>query len=763
MPIFAADRMRLGKTSRGFVAIVLQIVNFSHSRNQKMKYRNLFFSTCVAIAGASGVNAQSLSLYECSLEAVPAAPSLMASEQSGTTYLSLSEDGRDVVRYDYKTGRRSGVVMSADKLRDCEVKSWKGFIVSPDEKLLLLYTDVQPIYRHSFKASYYIYDIARNNIRPLSENGTQEVPCFSPDSRMVAFVRENNIYIAKLDYGTEVAVTKDGKANAVINGVPDWVYQEEFGMQTSLTWSPDSGMLAFINWDETEVKMFNLPLYRGACSVRDEYAYYPGQFSYKYPVSGEVNSKVKVISYDVETRVLKTMNIPLDYDGYINKVEFGKTPDALMVNTLNRNQNDLKLYKVNPRSAVAKLLYSDKSDSWIDPDLTNMTKYYDSFFVVASERNGFRHLYQYSNAGSLMRQLTKGNWEVTDFYGYDAASATFYFQAAENGPLNRSIASVNAKGEMKLLSSRSGTNAAAFNADYTYYVRNYSDTKTPNVYTLCSVKGKELREVEGNGAYVEKYAGRTPEREFFTMKIKGDTLNGYMIKPQNFKEDKKYPVIMYQYSGPASQLVLNRWELGWLDYAATKGFLVVCVDGRGTGGRGKKFASVVYKNLGKYETEDQIAAAKYVASLPYVDKSKIGIFGWSYGGYETLMAMTAPENPYAAGIAVAPVTDWRFYDSIYSERFMQTPQQNPAGYEQASVLGRIGNLTGRLLVVSGTADDNVHISNTFELVSEATAMNKILDMMVYPNKDHHINGCETRFALYKKLMDFFERNLMNGQ
>lgn len=725
-----------------------------------MKFSRLFVFSFAAACGFASAASQELSLRECSLEAAPAAPSSMVSERSGATYLSLSADGKDVIRYDYKTGRQLAVVMATENLRDCDVDSWSGFIMSPDEKLLLLYTDKQPVYRHSFKAAYYIYDIARNNIKPLSESDYQEIPCFSPDSRMVAFVRDNNVYVKKIDYGTEVQVTKDGKRNEVINGVPDWVYQEEFGMLSSLAWSPDSSILAFIKWNEKDVKLYDLPLYRGFCERKDEYTYYPGTFSYKYPVAGEQNSTVKVVSYDVETRALKTMDIPLDHDGYVNRIEFGLTPDRLMVNTLNRNQNDLRLYAVNPRSAVAKLVYSDKSATWIDPGVTDMTKYYDGFFVVASERDGYRHLYQYSNAGSLMRQLTKGAWEVTDFYGYAPDSRLFYFQSTESGPLNRVVSAVDTKGTMSALSPQEGTSSAVFNATHSYFVLNYSDVKTPNVYTLCSAKGKSIRDIETNQEYKEKYRRRLPVKEFFKMKISGgDTLNGYMIKPSNFDETKKYPVIMYQYSGPCSQLVLNRWELDWLDYAAAKGFLIVCVDGRGTGGRGKEFASKVYKNLGKYETADQIAAAKYVAKLPYADAERIGIFGWSYGGYETLMAMTEKGNPYAAGVAVAPVSDWRFYDSVYSERFMLTPQQNAAGYDGSSTLSRLENLTGRLLIVSGTADDNVHIANTFEFVSQATVLNKVIDMMIYPNKNHHINGCETRYALYSKLFDFFQRNL----
>ena len=357
-----------------------------------------------------------------------------------------------------------------------------------------------------------------------------------------------------------------------------------------------------------------------------------------------------------------------------------------------------------------------------------------------------------------MKQVTKGDWEVTDFYGYDPATMRYYYQSTQTGALNRVVALVDAKGVSTILSPKEGTSSAQFNASFTYYVQNFSDVNTPDTYSLFTSKGKEVREIEANREYADRFRN-VPEKTFFTMTSAGETLNGYMIKPAGFNESQKYPVIMYQYSGPCSQLVKNKWSIDWLDYAATQGYLVVCVDGRGTGFRGKKFASVVYKNLGKYETEDQIAAARYVASLPYVDASKIGIFGWSFGGYETLMAMTAPGNPYAAGIAVAPVTDWRLYDSVYTERFMLTPQQNSVGYDASSTLGRIKNLKGNLLIVSGTADDNVHIANTFEFVSEATSQNKILDMMVYPNKNHFINGCETRLALYTKLLDYFNRNL----
>lgn len=726
-----------------------------------MEHVKLISGALLCVCAVTVTSAQELSLKDCALDAIPNTPHSIVSAADGNSYFKLSDDCSRVERYDYKTGELISVVMDSEKLRDCNVNYWEGYIVSPNEKLLLLYTDSEPIYRNSFKASYYIYDIARNNIKPLSENGAQEIPVFSPDSRMIAFARDNNVYVAKIDYGTELPVTKDGEKNKIINGTPDWVYQEEFGIVSSLTWSPDNSMLAFIRWDESKVPMYSLPLYKGVCEPKDEYTYYPGEFKYKYPVAGETNSTVSVLSYDVETRALKTMNIPLETNGYVNKIEFGKSADRLMVNTLNRNQNKMQLYAVNPRSAMAKLIYTDESDSWIEPSITSMTKYYDNFFVVASARSGYTHLYQYSNAGSLMRQITKGNWNVTDFYGYDPVKKYFYYQSTEEGPLNRTLSRINAKGKHERLSMAQGTNSAEFNADLSYYILKFSDVKTPTQYALYNAKGKKVRDIEMNKDYSDKYLGGMPEKEFITVESDSFILNGYMIKPRNFDASKKYPVIMYQYSGPGSQLVLNEWDLDWLHYAACEGYLIVCVDGRGTGGRDKEFTSVVYKNLGHYESIDQVAVANYLRSLPYVDAKAIGIFGWSYGGYETLMAMTQEGAPFAAGVAVAPVTDWRFYDSIYTERFMQTPQQNENGYESSSVLSRIEKLKGDLLIITGTVDDNVHPQNTYELVAKihALGMTDQLDMMLFPNMNHSINGCDVRYTLYKKILDYFNEKL----
>ena len=437
-----------------------------------MKMQRRLIAAVVSLMVFGSSFAADLTLKECSLNTRPVGLNEMVFTADGTDYMQLSDDLQRVERYDIKSGKLLSVVMDTKELNKCNVEYWDGFILSPNEKLLLLYTDSEEIYRHSFRASFYVYDIARNNIKPLAE-GKQEIPVFSHDDRMVAFVKDNNVYVAKIDYGTVVPVTKDGELNKVINGVPDWVYQEEFGMLSSLTWSPDNSMLAFLRWDESEVKTYSLPIYSGACNPNSEYAKYPGKFTYKYPVAGEKNSKIQALSYDIETRVLKTMNIPIDSESYINKIEFGLTPDRLMVNTLNRDQNEMRLYSVNPRSTVAKLIYTDKSTSWIDPAITSMTKYYLDFFVVASEKDGYCHLYQYSNAGALIKQITKGNWEVTDYYGYNPEKKTFYFQSNQDGPLTTVVSSVDAKGTVKKLSTEEGANSAVFSRGLNFYILNH--------------------------------------------------------------------------------------------------------------------------------------------------------------------------------------------------------------------------------------------------------------------------------------------------
>ena len=720
------------------------------------KLRASFASLLILIAFS--VNA--FELYDAVLYNKPAGIGQITPSVDNKSYYKFNADKSAIEKISYATGECVGKIFDSATARNCNVKEWEGFTMSEDESKILLYTNSCAIYRHSFKADYYVYEVRHNKLMKVSAEGGEEIATMSPDARQVAYVKDNNVYIFKVDYGSTVAVTKNGEKNKIINAVPDWVYQEEFGILNSFAWSPDNLTLSFIQWDESNVPMYKMMTYKGACNPKNQFALYPGVFEYKYPVAGENNSRVKVLSYDVETRKLQDMKVPLDLDGYIPNIKFAKSSDRLMVTTLNRTQNDLKIYAVNPRSTVSKLIYSEKSDSWINVDLANQAEYMNNTFTILSDKSGYTHLYLYSNSGALIKQITDGEWNVTDYYGYDELKKIYYIQTTKRGALNRSIAKVDAKGVVTEVSKTDGTYAVSFNNDFTYYIQNFSDINTPNQYSIWNTaKSKKVRDIETNDTYAQKFLTKVPKREFFTMENDGYTLNGYIIKPLDFDSSKKYPVIMSQYSGPGSQQVLNKWTLDWENYFATQGYIVACVDGRGTGGRGKKFESIVYMNLGKYESIDQLAAANHMASQPYVKSSKIGIWGWSYGGYETLMAMSQPKSKYAAGVAIAPVTDWRFYDTIYAERYMRTPNENVEGYKNSAPINFTSNLKGELLIMYGTADDNVHPANTLEYVAELTSKNKLCDMMVYTNMNHSINGCDVRLPLYKKVLRFFNGTL----
>lgn len=722
-------------------------------------YRKVFMSAVLLLA--SSIGASALTLQEAVLgQSVPSRIGEMVPANDGETYYELSDDQSRIVKRSYKTGEDVAVVFNSSTARDCDVDFWNGFEVSDDEKTILLYTNKKLIYRHSFYADYYVYDVRHNRLTKLTEQGGEEIATLSPDARMVAFVKDNNVYVRKLDYGTVLPVTTDGKRNEIINGVPDWVYQEEFGLLNGLAWAPDNLTLSFIRWDEREVPMYSISLYEGACNPRPQYELYPGSFRYKYPVAGEKNATVSVVSYDVENRTLKTMKLPLTADDYIPRIRYATTPDRLMVTTLNRNQNLLQIFAVNPRSTVSKLIYKEESKSWINLSNADAARFGENSFTILSDKSGFTHLYQYSNSGALIKQLTSGNWNVTDYYGYDPVLKVHYVQTTLDGPLNRVLAKIDARGNVVKMSGTSGTYTAKFSKNLSYYVQSFSDVRTPPQYVVYNNRGKKVRSIELNAEYAEKYtAANIPVKEFFTFESDGNVLNGYMIKPVDFDAQKRYPVILSQYSGPGSQKVLNSWKMEWEQYFATQGYIIVSVDGRGTGGRGKKFESSVYMRLGKYETIDQCATADYMAKQPYVDAKRIGIWGWSYGGYETLMAMSQKGNRFAAGVAIAPVTDWRFYDTIYAERFMRTPQENADGYSDGAPINRVADVKGRLLLMSGTADDNVHIANTLQYQAEMTEHNKVIDMMIFTNMNHSINYCDTRYALYLKVLDFFDTYL----
>ena len=633
----------------------------------------------------------------------------------GTSYAAVSDDGRRIEVFSYKTGKAISTLFSLDAVKgDLRIDDFDGYALSENEKKILLWNNSEQIYRHSFTAEYYVYDILRSTLKRVSADGPQRNATISHDGRMVAYTRDNNIYISNLDYGTDNAVTTDGKVNSIIYGSPDWAYEEEFGMQNSMCWSTDDSVLAFIRFDESKVPVYTFDRYKSYCEENPLSDIYPDAYSYKYPLAGYPNSTVSVHAYNVDNRTTKKMDLPIG-EGYVPMLSFDGEGKNLMAMLLNRDQNRLDLYKVNPGSTVASLVITEMSDAWLSPEAYKMVRYSINSFVIGSERSGWRHLYY---SGNLKRAITSGEWNVTAYYGRDARTGTDYIQTTMRGAVNRNVASVDSKGRITVLNDIDGTENAWFSGNFDYYLRKYSNAVTPPVYTICNSRGKSLIDIESNREYAAKYSS-VPKMEFTTVpNAEGEAMNACLIKPADFDSSRRYPLMMYQYNGPDSQTVLNEWKMDGVYYIASQGYVVAMVDGRGTGNRSRKWANAVYRNLGHLETADQIAGARNIAKLPYIDAERMACFGWSYGGYMTLMELTAADSPFKAGVSMAPVTDWRLYDSIYTERYMSTPQANPSGYDSASALDRTGNLNARLLIMSGTSDDNVHFYNTLKYTSK---------------------------------------------
>ena len=687
----------------------------------------------------------------------------------GEHYTQMNAEGTQIIKYSFRTGQQVEVVFDVAKARECTFKRFDGYTFSPDGSKILIRTETQPIYRHSYKAVHYLYTIKRNIVEKLSEGGPQQSPVFSPDGNMVAFVRDNNIFLVKMLYGnSESQVTEDGKFNHVLNGIPDWVYEEEFSFATALEFSPDNTMLAFIRFDESEVASFTFPIFAGQAPHYSALETYPGAYTYKYPKAGEANSKVSVHTFDIKSKVTRKMKLPLDPDGYIPRIRFTQDAAKLAIMTLNRNQNRFDLYFADPRSTLCKLVLRDESPYYINESVFDNIMFYPQNFSFISEKDGYSHLYWYSMGGNLVKQVTKGKFEVKRFIGWDAATNTFYFESNEESPLRTAVYKTDKKGGRIKLSEKAGTNSAIFSSNLKYFMNTYSSLQTPTVITLNDNTGKVLKTLVTNQKLKETLAQyQLPKKEVFTFRTsQGTELNGWMIKPADFNESKKYPVLLYQYSGPGSQEVVDKWGIGgdrggigWDAYMASKGYVIVCVDGRGTGGRGAEFAKCTYLNLGVKEAQDQVETAKHMAAQPYVDKSRIGIWGWSFGGYMTIMSMSEGTPIFKAGAAVAAVTDWRFYDTVYVERFMRTPQQNAEGYKAGSAFTRAANLNGRLLLVHGMADDNVHFQNCAEYSECLVQADKQFDMQVYTNRNHGIYGGNTRYHLFTRLTEFFLNNL----
>lgn len=685
----------------------------------------------------------------------------------GESYTQLSPDHKRIVRHSFKTGKEIATVFDVETARGAKKLPFiDGYIMSPDEHRILIQTETKGIYRRSYTAVYYIYDVRNNTLEPLSEGGPQQVPLFSPDGNVIAFARGNNLFLVKLLFGNaEVQVTKDGKFNEVINGLPDWVNEEEFTTNRSFDFSADSKVLAWVRYDESQVPIYSMQEFKGLYPARSEFDAYPGTYDYKYPVAGQKNSEVKVMTFDIKNRVTRTLDVPLDKDGYIPRIKFTSDPTKLAVITLNRHQSQMDVYMANPLSKVCKLVLREKNEKYVRETAYTQMKFYDGHFSLLSERSGFQHLYWYNLGGQLEAQITKGNFEVTDFYGYDARTGSFYYASTQESPLRRAVYKADKQGRVKKLSSSVGTNSAKFSKTMKYYMNVYSSAQQPPVTSLCDNNGKTITTLIDNAdlkAKVEKVAGK---KEFFQFTTsEGVQLNGWMVKPRDFDASKKYPVVMYQYSGPGSQEVTDSWNLGFYgagifeSYLTEQGFICACVDGRGTGARGADFEKCTYLQLGLRESQDQVETAIYLGSLPYVDKANIGIWGWSFGGFNTLMSMSEGRPVFKAGVAVAAPSNWKYYDTVYTERYMRTPNENAAGYA-INPMERAANLSGSLLLIHGTADDNVHFRNVAEMSEALVQANKQFEMQIYTNRNHSIYGGNTRYHLLTRMCDFFKRNL----
>jgi dipeptidyl-peptidase 4 len=684
--------------------------------------------------------------------------------KDGKTYAVIADTAINV--YNYETGEyvKTMVHRNELKLKDTqEPLRLNGYTLSTDETKMLIPTETESIYRHSTMSNFFVYDLLEKQLSSLSEGGKQRLATFSPDGSMIAFVRENNIYIKNLSDGTEKQITTDGVVNEIINGTTDWVYEEEFGFTKAFFWSPDNKKIAFYRFDESDVKEWQIEFYTGL---------YPEWYRYRYPKTGEDNALVSIHIHNLDEGANIQVDIGTGTDIYIPRMKWTEDANQLAVQRMNRHQNHLEILLANATTGKTRLLYEENNDYYIDvtDDLYFLPD--NKHFIISSEKDGYNHLYLYRMDGEFNKQLTQGKWDVTSFYGYDAKNQIVFYQSSEVSPMERHIYSQSLNGEKKQLLAGGGYNSALFSSDFQFFVNTNSTANSPHIFSVHQADGIQLRILKDNQAFKEKMqAYKLSPLEFFEITDpdivlpngQAVHLNAYSIKPPDFDPAKKYPVLVYVYGGPGSQTVTNSW--GWSNYfwfqmLAQQGVIVVSVDNRGTGARGQEFKKMTYLELGKYETEDMINTARYLSQLDYVDANRIGIFGWSYGGYLSSLAITKGADYFKTAIAVAPVTSWRFYDNIYTERYMRSPQENPDGYDYNSPIHFVDKLQGGYLLIHGSADDNVHFQNTMEMINALVDANKQFELMVYPDRNHGIFGGNTRFHLYTLMTDFLLRTLI---
>ncbi len=665
--------------------------------------------------------------------------------QTGTTSIDI---------YDYETLQKVKTLVNSGDLN--QIQYFTDYTFSDDESKIILATEEESVFRRSTLGIYYVYDTNDGTLTKIFDKKIQE-PTLSPDASKVAYGYENNLYVKDLQSGAEMQITSDGEKNKIINGITDWVYEEEFSFVRAFEWNATSNKIAFIRFDETNVPEFSMDVYGEDL--------YQTQQVFKYPKAGETNATVSLHVYDLKSKSTKGVKVDKSYnDFYIPRIKWTNQDNVLSAQFMNRHQNELDLWMIDASNMSSDLVLAEKDDAYIDVTF-DLTFLKDDSFIWTSEKDGYNHIYHYNKNGKLINQITKGNWEVTNYYGFDKKTNRIFYQSVENGSINRDVYAIDLNGTNKTrLTKSDGTNSASFSADFTYFINSFSSASTPTEYTLNSSKsGNLIKSIKDNDKLSQELLNyNTSKKEFSTINVNGNDLNMWMIKPANFDANKQYPLFMYQYSGPGSQSVANRWNSSndyWYQMLAQKGYVVACVDGRGTGLKGAAFKKVTQKELGKYEVEDQIQAAKQLGELPFIDASRIGIFGWSYGGFMSSNALFKGNDVFKMAIAVAPVTSWRFYDTIYTERYMTTPQENPSGYDDNSPINHVDKLKGDFLLIHGGADDNVHVQNTMRMVEALIQADKQFEWMIYPDKNHGIYGGNTRLHLYKKMTNFIDKTL----
>ena len=715
----------------------------------------LFLFLCLSVVGQQKITIDEMYNGTFRAQGMDELQSMKNTNQYTVLNLDYSSRSMQIDLYDFATLKKVATLIDTKSHKELS-NGIDSYTFDASEKMILLACNTNQIFRHSFTADYYLYDITSKKLNKLFDFQVQETT-FSPDGKKIAYAKENNLYVYDLASATSTPITTDGQKNSIINGITDWVYEEEFAFVKAFDWSADSKKVAYIRFDESQVPEFSMSMFGKDL--------YPTMQTFKYPKAGEKNAVVSLHVYDVNANAVKNINLGKYNDFYIARMKWTNDANILSAQVLNRHQNNLDLLFIDGNSGVAKVILNEKDKAYVDVT-DNLTFLKDNSFIWTSEKDGFNHIYLYDKNGKLKNQLTKGNWEVTNYYGLDQKTNTVFYQSVENGSINRDVYRIGLDGKNKLrLSQNTGTNAATFSPNFQYYINTFSSASQPTTYTLNEAKaGKQVQVIENNASLATKLKSyNLPAKEFFVLKTdKGNELNAWMIKPKDFDSAKKYPVFMYQYSGPGSQQVNNEWNSTddyWFMMLSQQGYIVVCVDGRGTGFKGAAFKKVTQLQLGKYEVEDQIDAAKVIGNYAFVDKSRIGIFGWSYGGFMASNCIMKGNDVFKMAIAVAPVTNWRFYDSVYTERYMTTPQENASGYDDNSPINHVDKLKGKFLLIHGSGDDNVHVQNSMQMMEALIQANKQFDSQIYPDNNHGIYGGKTRVQLYTKMTNFIKENL----